>query len=140
MAQPPSGTPSDVIQSQDANSPGVVAEITQAMRSEGVLTIKLRLRNTNSKAVSLNIIDSHDYPAFYVTASNKKYFILKDTDGTYLATQTTSWDHSTLQVSLDSGQSYTWWAKYPAPPSEVKKISFITPLTPPFEDVPVGDR
>lgn len=139
-AQPSSGTPTDVIQSQDANSSGVIAEITQAVRSEGVLTIKLRFRNTNSKAINLTIIESRNFPAFYVTASSKKYFILKDTDGTYLAPQANSWDHSTLQVNLDPGQSYTWWAKFPAPPAEVKKITFITPLAPPFEDVPLGDR
>jgi hypothetical protein len=32
-----------------------------------------------------------------------------------------------------------WYAKYPAPPAEVKKVSYYTRATPPFEDVPVSD-
>jgi hypothetical protein len=131
---------SDVIQNQDSNVSGIVAEIIQARRSDGVLSIKLRFRNTDSKAHEIHIIETRNYPAFYVTASNKKYFILKDTDGTYLAPETNSWDHSTLQVNLDPGHTYTWWAKYPAPPDEVKKITFITPVAPPFEDVPLSDH
>jgi hypothetical protein len=136
----PAASPSDVIQSQDANTSGIVAELTQVRRSEGVLSIKLRFRNTDSKALHLKIIEAYNYTAFYVTAGNKKYFILKDTDGTFLATEATSWDHKTLEMDINPGSSYTWWAKYPAPPPEVKKITFITPLAPPFEDVPLSDR
>jgi len=139
-AQPSSASGADVIQSQDANISGIVAEITQVRRSEGVLTIKLRFRNTDSKVLRLKIIEGKNYPQFYVTASNKKYFILKDTEGTFLATEATSWDHATLELDLNPGGTYTWWAKYPAPPPEVKKIMFVTPLAPPFEDVPVSDR
>jgi len=43
-------------------------------------------------------------------------------------------------ASLDKGGSFTWWAKYPAPPSEVKKVNCVTPLGAPFDDVPVSDR
>jgi hypothetical protein len=72
-------SPSDVIQSQDANTSGIVAELTQMRRSEGVLTIKLRFRNTDSKALHLKIIEAYNYTAFYLTAANKKYFILTPT-------------------------------------------------------------
>jgi hypothetical protein len=41
---------------------------------------------------------------------------------------------------LDPGKTYLWWAKYPAPPAEVKKINFMMPITSPFEDVPITDK
>src|SRR5208283_3906195 len=48
-AQTPAAQPSNVIQTQDANAEGVVAELTECRRSEGVLTIKVRFRNTSAK-------------------------------------------------------------------------------------------
>jgi len=82
----------------------------------------------------------HDrnFQTYYVMAANKKYFILKDSDGTYLAPATDGLGD--LEVHLAKDQQYTWWAKFPAPPPDVKKITFMTPLTPPFEDIPITDQ
>jgi hypothetical protein len=41
---------------------------------------------------------------------------------------------------VDKGGQYTWWAKFPAPPPEVKKITLMTPVTSPFEDIPITDQ
>jgi hypothetical protein len=131
---------SDVIQTQDSNAPGVVGELTQCKRSEGVLSVKVRFHNTSGKAVEFDIFrggnDSEREKA-YVTAASKKYFILKDSGGEYLTSQG---EGGGLKVKLDPGQSYTWWAKFPAPASEVKKLTLMTPVTPPFEDVPITDK
>lgn len=142
-APPPSSPPaaaSDVIQSQDSNIPGVMGELTQCKRSEGVLSVKVRFHNTSSKAVEFDIFhggnDSEREKAF-ITAANKKYFILKDSGGEYLTSQG---EGGGLKVKLDPGQSYTWWAKFPAPASEVKKLTLMTPVTPPFENVPITDK
>ena len=142
-APAPSAPPapaSDVIQSQDSNAPGVVGELTQCKRSEGVLSVKVRFHNTSGKAVEFDIFhggnDSEREKAF-ITAASKKYFILKDSGGEYLTSQG---EGGGLKVKLDPGQSYTWWAKFPAPASEVKKLTLMTPVTPPFEDVPITDK
>ena len=125
------------IQSQDTNTAGIIAELTECKREDGVLTIRLRLRNTTDKEVRISLINGRNYDAYYVTAENKKYFVLRDSEKNTLASQ-----HDRvgdLAVSLAKGGTYVWWAKYPAPPADVKKISYYTPLTPPFDNVPIKD-
>ncbi len=139
FAAPPAAEPAGVIQTQETNDGGAVGELTECRRSEGVLTIKVRFRNTSDKAVNLTFIHwgsvGQDVPKFYVTAGNKKYFVLKDTDGTVLSSNS-----ATSDVSLAPGKTFIWWGKYPAPTADVKKINFMMPVTPPFEDVPITDK
>ena len=138
---PSSGLASDFIQSQDSTTSGIVAELTQATRSEGVLTIKVRFRNTSNKPGSVTFTHwnatAADDQNFYVTAGNKKYFMLQDADGTALSTNSTG---NGVGANLDPGNTFVWWAKYPAPPVDVKKFNFMMPITTPFEDVPITDK
>ena len=140
-AAPPAAQAADVIQAQDANVDGIVAELTACQRSEGVLTIKIRFRNTSDKPGSLTFThwnaSGADNPKFYVTAGNKKYFILADSDGTVLSTNSTG---NGVNADIAPGKTFLWWAKYPAPPADVKKINFMMPVTSPFEDVPITDK
>ncbi|MBI3669276.1 MAG: hypothetical protein HY237_05800 [Acidobacteria bacterium] len=131
----PVGAP---LQTQDTNAAGVVAELMECKRKEGVLTIKVRFRNTGTATAAHNIYDRREYGEYYVTAANKKYFILKDSEGTYLATQAGGGGY--LLANLSGGQAFQWWAKYPAPPPEVKKIQLIMPRVTPFDDVPITDQ
>jgi hypothetical protein len=127
------------IQSQETNKAGIIAELIECKREDGVLTIRLRLRNTADKKVRLDLIGGFGpkYDDYYVTAGNKKYFILRDSEQQALATQTNVGIN--VVVDLDRGDTYVWWAKYPAPPAEVKKVTYYTPLAPPFENVPIKD-
>ena len=127
-----------VIQSQDANQAGVVAEMTECKRAEGVLSVKVRFRNTSNKKMNLQVMNGRIYDKFYVTGGNKKYFVLKDSEGEYLMPATDGF--GMLNVRLEPGQAWTWWAKFPAPPPEVTKITLIMPITPPFEDVPITNK
>jgi len=139
--QPPAAQSSDVIQTQDANVDGIVAELTACRRAEGVLTIKVRFRNTSDK--QRHLVFTHwnataaDNPNFYATAGNKKYFLLADSDGTVLSTNSTG---NGVDATLDPGQTFLWWGRYPAPPADVKKINFMMPVTSPFDDVPISDK
>jgi hypothetical protein len=145
IAAPTPDTPapaaaSDVIQSQDSNAPGTVAELTQCRRSEGVLSVKVRFRNTSGKTVEFAIFkggNDGEREKAYVTATSKKYFILKDSSGAFLTSPS---DYCGVCVRLEAGQAFTWWAKFPAPPAEVKKVNLMTPVTSPFEDVPITDK
>jgi hypothetical protein len=130
--------PAGALATQDTNVPGIAADFTECKRKEGVLSVKLRFRNTSSAETAVPVISARNYEAFYVAAANKKYFILKDSEGTYL---TPSGDgFGNLSVHLPTNQQYTWWAKFPAPPADVKKVTLMTPLAPPFEDIPVTDQ
>jgi hypothetical protein len=126
------------IQSQDLNKAGFVAEITEAKRGEGVLSLKIRVKNTGAKAEHISIYEGRNSNAFYVQAESKKYFILTDTEKVPL---TPAWDgFGSLSPLVAPGAAYTWWAKYPAPPPSVKKFSFYWPLSAPFDDVPITDK
>lgn len=135
MAQ--SGAPATkAIQSQETNARGVVAELTECKRKDGVLTVKVRFRNTSTEKVTFFIIEGRNYDKYYVTADKKKYFILTDSEKAPLTAQADG--SGALQASLAPGQGFQWWAQYPAPPPTVKSITLFTPLTPPFEDVPIA--
>ena len=127
---------------QDVNgSPGVVAEIVQCNRDSGVLSIRMRLRNTGGEDAKLLLISRNNYDNYYVVAGDKKYLVLRDKEGTPLATQRNVSDGygGAVEVTIPKGGSYVWYAKYPAPPVDVKKIDYYTPLTVPFERIPITD-
>jgi hypothetical protein len=127
----------DAIQKQDTNEAGVVAELIECKRADGVLTIRVVLRNTTDELAELHAIQNRNFDSWYATAQNKKYFILRDSEKTPLAPQADG--SGSVRPRIAKGGSWTWWAKYPAPPGEVKKISYFTPLTAPFDDVPIAD-
>jgi hypothetical protein len=138
VAQAPPGALSDP---QDVNGvAGVVAEIVQCKREGGVLSIRMRLRNTGSADAGLNLVTKGNYDQYYVTAGSKKYFVLRDSEKTPLANPITSDAYSgNVGANIPKGGSYVWYAKYQAPPDEVKKINYYTPITAPFEGIPVSD-
>src|SRR5207244_518902 len=79
--------PSGALKTEDTNIAGVTADVTECQRKDGVLSVKVRFRNTSGEKKNLNLIDNRDYDKYYVTAASKKYFILKDSEGTYLTPQ-----------------------------------------------------
>ena len=145
VAKPPAPVPpvvatTPVIQRQDTNTTGVVAELTECNRKDGVLSVKVRLRNTSTAQVDFTIFENRDdLPKFYVTAENKKYFILTDSEKAPLTTQMDA-GYPWLKLHIAPGGSYQWWARYPAPPPSVKTLTFYTGWTPPFDDVPITDK
>ena len=102
-----------------------------------MLTLKVRLRNTSDKKASVHFTNGYDaYNKYYLTAGEKKYFILRDSEGVVLATDEGG---GYTNIDIEKDGSYTWWAKYPAPPAEVTSVTFYTSFAPPFEDVPITD-
>jgi len=116
---------------------GVVAEIVQCKRDSGVLSIRMRLRNTGDASVTLRPINGGNYDQYYVTAGSKKYFVLRDSQKTPLANPISF--NSEVEATIPKGGTFTWFAKYPAPPADVKKVNYYTPITIPFEDIPITD-
>lgn len=138
-APPPAAAPaSAALKTEDTNIAGIAADVTECARKDGVLSVKVRFRNTSSEKKNLSIIDNRNYEKYYLTAASKKYFILKDTEGTYLTAQASAFGG--LSMGLEPGAQYTWWAKYPAPPAEVKAVTLYTTVAAPLEDIPVLDK
>jgi hypothetical protein len=124
------------IPSQEANISGIVADITECKRADGVLSVRMRLRNTSAGAVTVDLIDKNNYDSYYLTAGSKKYFMLRDTEHKPLAPQS---DGGGVSVTIAKGGQYVWWSKYPAPPTDVKKVGYYTPITPPFDNIAITD-
>jgi hypothetical protein len=116
---------------------GVTAEIVEALRKEGVLTMKVRYRNNSDTAATLKVYRSWNDTDYYVTAGSTKLMVLKDSKGTPLAAPHSV--HGETDVSIKPKGSFLFWAKYPAPGAEAKKVSFYHPHSPPIEDIPVTD-
>jgi hypothetical protein len=136
-SQTPAPAPAAALVTSDTNISGVVAEVTEVKRKEGVLTVKVRFRNTSPEKVHFYMISGRNFDEQYVTAGSKKYFILRDSEKTPLAPQADGGGN--LDATIAPGGTWTWWAKYPAPPPEVKAISYYTSVAAPIEDLPITD-
>ena len=125
-------------QTHETNIDGVTAEISEAVRKEGVLTVKMRLRNAGSAAVKVLISeDFRDVDKWYAVAGSTKFLVLKDSKQIPVMVQVNNYGGLTAEIK--PGGSFLFWAKYPAPPADARKFTFYNPLTPPIEDVPISD-
>lgn len=122
----------EVIQSEETDLPGVVAELIQCKRKGGVLTVKLRMKNTSPKTVRVYWPDVKKTIYLMDEANSKKYFLLKDAKGDFIYSGD-PWD-------IVADGSKVSWFKFPAPPPEVKEITLVIPGVVPFEDVPIEDK
>ena len=124
-------------QAHETSIDGVTAEIVEAVRKEGVLTLKVRYRNGADTPVKMRLYRSWDNDEYYLTAGNTKLMVLKDSKGVAVAVP--HGQHGETFVEIKPKGSYLFWAKYPAPPAEAKKVTIYHPHSPPIEDIPVAD-
>ncbi len=68
------------------------------------------------------------------SANKKKYLVIKDSSGNPLAAA----HGGSGSIKIGPGETLTTWAKYPAPPESVQKVSVYIPGVAPFEDVPIS--
>lgn len=133
----PAAAQTKPIATGDVNAEGVVAEVTECKRSEGTLSLRIRLKNTGDKSASLWLVRGGKYDDHYVTAGKKKYLMLRDAEKKPLAPASDG--GGIVYVGLKKDGVYTWWAKFPAPPADVKKVNYAWPLGPPIDDIPCTD-
>ncbi|HEV2855743.1 MAG TPA: hypothetical protein VHC97_23350 [Thermoanaerobaculia bacterium] len=140
MAEPQATTaapaPAAPLASQPSNWPGIDADITEFRRKGSTLTARVVLRNQGSAQARPEI----HYDEVYVMdlGAGKKYEVLKDEKGTYIAALRSGWSDRWYQ-ELPPGGTYTLWMKFPAPPPDVKTVTLQVPGMPPFEDLPIQD-
>ena len=136
-AAPPAGAPAaGVLAREETKWPGVVAEVTEFRRKGNTLTAKVRFRNQGTAAPEPDI----NYAEAYLmdAAAGKKYSVLKDENGSYIAALRQGWkdrwyDH------IPAGQDMVVWMKFPAPPADVKAVTLQLPGVPPFDDLAIQD-
>lgn len=120
----------------DVNHANITAEVTECKRSEGTMTVKIRLKNSGENT-SFYIVNGNKYDQHYVIAGKKKYLILRDAEKKPLAPAANA--GGDVYVSIKKGGVWTWWAKFPAPPADVKKIEYTWPIGAPIDDIPCTD-
>jgi hypothetical protein len=131
LFHPVQAQPDSVIQSQETDSAGVIADLIQCKRKKGVLTIKVRIKNTSPETVRVYWSDAHKHIYLIDEQNQKKYYILKDAEGQYIFSGN-PWDIMPNAAKIS-------WFKFPAPSAEVEEITFILPGCTPFEDIPISD-
>jgi len=122
--------------SQPTNWPGIVADVTEFRRKGSTLTAKVVLRNQGTSDAQPDV----RYDEVYVmdAAAGKKYEVLQDEKGHYIAALRSGWNDRWYQ-KLAPTESYTLWMKFPAPPPETRTVTLQVPGVPPFEDLPIQD-
>lgn len=130
--------PEAATQKADTEWEGVSVELSPVTRGDGdTITIKFKYTNSGAKAANVSQLgrfggDSIAAHVYYVDGKNKKkYLVVKDAEGNAVA--------SNLQyLDLQPGASRGGWAKFPAPPAGVDKISVYLPGAPPFEGIAIA--
>lgn len=97
------------------------------------MTLKFVVNNTGSEELDLGAFGG-DWYSWNLTKvylldlqNKKKYFILTDSEKQPLS--------SRGGKKLQAGAKISLWAKFPAPPASVTKITVEVPNTAPFEDL-----
>ena len=124
-------------QKAETEKEGVTAELLSVSRTDGdSLTIKFKYSNGSQKELKLGELSEygHDNVAekvYYIDGKNKKkYSVIKDTEGKFIA--------SNMKSTLAAGESKSGWSKLPAPPADVTAVTVYLPGTPPFEGVKIS--
>jgi hypothetical protein len=123
----------------DGRTPGLRADVTELKRTSGE-TLTLRFTLVNESKQTINVADIADlldlgggYPVGGVhlidPIGRKKYFVVRDSENRCVCSEF---------VALQAGERANHWAKFPAPPADVQRISIVLPTFSPMDDVPIG--
>ncbi len=130
---------SAVLATADGEKPGVRVEVTELKRGSGnTVSLKFVLINdadensdTSRKLGGL----THGYNVsgvYLVDAVNKKkYLVVVDSEKKCLCSDK-------LEYDVKPKSRLNLWAKFPAPPAEVQKVSIVIPHFSPVDDVPIS--
>jgi hypothetical protein len=131
-----------VIATADGEKAGTRVDITELKRSsDNTVTLKFALVNDGSERVgfgydygdpqnSIKDFGSIGGVTLVDGANKKKYFVVRDTENTCLCSR------DLKDISAKSRANV--WAKFPAPPDDVQKISIVIPHFGPIDDVPIS--
>jgi hypothetical protein len=126
VAQPASPKPIAVV---DSDVPDMEVALLEVKRtSGGTLNVRWSYRNKGSKGVGIGTGVENVEKAYLMDQVNKKkYLVVRDSENVPVAAGHKS--------DLRAGVTLPVWAKFPAPPESVEKITVVVPHAPPFDDV-----
>lgn len=137
----PASSAGPALATADGEKPGVRIEVQELKRTSGdTLTLKFALINDSNESYLLYscvLCDPEKNDHGTVSGVNliegvgkKKYFVVRDTEGACLCSRSL--------YSVDSKSRANLWAKFPAPPADVSRITVVVPHFTPMEDVPIS--
>lgn len=142
-AQPPPAPPpapsAGVLATTEGEVPGITAEVRELERgSGGTVTLKFSMINQSDGRLEFGygFVDpahgNKDYGSIagvhlVDAAAKKKYFVIRDTDDNCLC--------SVGLKNVEPNSRINLWAKFPAPPEGVDRISIVIPHFAPADDV-----
>ena len=123
------------IATADGETTGTRIEITELSRSSGdTVTLKFRLINdSGDNASPYGLMEGGTVGNVHLidASGKKKYLVITDTNDNCVCS-------GGLTTDLESGKSLNLWARFPAPPAEVKEVSVVFPHFIPT-DAPISD-
>jgi hypothetical protein len=125
--RPKPATPADALDSQNTNWDLAVADVLEFRRKGTVLTAVGRLREEG--LVQLNL----SFAYLLDEANGLKYNVLVDENGDVIGCCGGT-------TAVGPNRPLDFWIKFPAPPPEVKTVTFVFPQTAPFENLPIQDQ
>jgi len=141
---PPAAAPATPagIATADGEKSGMKVVVQELKRtSGGTLSLKFTLVNGTDKSAGFGYeyVDPDHHIGDFATvggvqlvdeANKKKYFVVRDSDKKCVCSRGLH--------DVKEGESINLWARFPAPPDDVQKISVIIPHFSPMDDVPIG--
>lgn len=131
------------IASVESNVAGVTIDLMTLERKGNVLSLKWAVRNTGDKDAGVKFaLTGQEVTTYLVDEENgTKYFVLTDKEGKVVASEN-DYTGSSYGVSetVETGETKRFWAKFPAPPAEVKAITVMFTEAEPFEEVAITDK
>ncbi|HWS72646.1 MAG TPA: hypothetical protein VN605_11055 [Thermoanaerobaculia bacterium] len=141
-AAPTPAPPAGGIATAEGETAGVTAVVKELKRASGdIVSLKLVITNGSGKQISTGyefgdpdkaIADFGSIGGVQLIdpVGRKKYFVARDADGKCICSRGLK--------DIAAGASINTWAKFPAPPADVQKISIVIPHFSPMDDVPIG--
>lgn len=124
----------------DGDKPGIKVEVVELKRTSGnTVNLKFAMINDSDKDMGFGYDFGEGSTSDIGTVAGahlvdaegkKKYFVVRDTEGACLCSRGLTSIKPMTRANL--------WAKFPAPPDDVQKITVVIPHFTPMDDVPVG--
>ena len=141
LAAPLAATP---IASAESNMPGITVDLMSVERKGSVLTLKWAVKNAGSaqQHVLFGYMGPKSRTYLVDEESGTKYYVLTDKEGKSVASQHEYLGSDVYGVVeyIEAGGTRRYWAKFPAPPPEVKALTVLFDQTEPFESVPITEK
>ncbi len=131
-----------VLASTEGELSDVRIDITQFKRdSGGTVTLRFLLANNSASSVAMygswlgdsKISSDHRGVGgihLLDAANKKKYFVVRDADSTCVCSRAVD--------DVKAGGKVNLWAKFPAPPPDVQRLTLVIPHFQPVDDVPLS--